>query len=149
MSELHKYRVHEENRALVEAIGRPRTVLDVGCGIGLNGAAAKRCGSHVTGIERCPESAAQARERLDEVLEIDLSDRAAVERTLANRRFDLMLFGDVLEHTERPEQVLATLTDYLEDGGHAIVSLPNVAAWTIRLALLRGRWRYQPSGRIQ
>ncbi len=141
-----KYRVHEENRALVQAIGRPRTVLDVGCGIGLNGAAAKRVGAHVTGIECCPQTAAQARQRLDEVLEIDLSDPAVVASALGDRRFDLMLFGDVLEHTEQPENVLAKLVDYLEDGGHAIVSLPNVAAWTMRLNLLRGRWRYQSSG---
>ena len=43
----HKYRVDEENRALVAALGRPQRVLDVGCGIGLNGAAAKRKGAHV------------------------------------------------------------------------------------------------------
>ena len=31
---LHKYRVEEDNRALIEAIGHPSRVLDVGCGIG-------------------------------------------------------------------------------------------------------------------
>ncbi len=139
----HKYRVEEENRALVEAIGRPLRVLDVGCGIGLNGAAAKRKGAHVTGIELSPSALAEARERLDEVLAIDIASDVS---PLDGRSFDLMLFGDVLEHLTDPAAALERLLPYLDDGGHVIVSLPNVAAWTNRLSLLRGRWDYRESG---
>lgn len=141
-----KYVVEEPNRALVEAIGRPRAVLDVGCGVGLNGAAAKRKGARVTGIEIAARSAEHARRVLDEVLPIDVTSDASVRQGLEGRRFDLMLFGDVLEHTPDPAGVLARLLPYLEEEGHAIVSLPNVAAWTVRLALLAGRFDYQPSG---
>ena len=63
-----KYVVEEENRALLANLGRPRTVLDVGCGIGLNGAAARRKGARVTGIEIVPASIERARKVLDEVL---------------------------------------------------------------------------------
>lgn len=139
----HKYRVEEQNRALVEAIGRPLRVLDVGCGVGLNGAAAKRRGAHVTGIELMPSALAEARERLDEVLAIDIARDVS---HLDGRSFDLMLFGDVLEHLADPAAALERLLPYLEDGGHVIVSLPNVAAWTNRLSLLLGRWDYQSSG---
>ncbi len=144
--EQHKYRVEEVNRALVRAIGRPRKVLDVGCGIGLNGAVAKRKGAQVTGIEIAPWAAAQAREVLDEVLEIDITDADAVARGLEGRSFDLLMFPDVLEHLVEPRQTLERLLEYLEDGGHVLVSLPNVAAWTMRLGLLRGRWNYGASG---
>jgi SAM-dependent methyltransferase len=141
-----KYRVAEQNRALARLIGRPRTVLDVGCGVGLNGEAARKKGARVTGIELDAASAEDARTRLHEVFEIDITDERALERALDGRRFDLMLFGDVLEHFAAPRATLERLLTYLEDGGHAIVSLPNVAAWTMRLGLLAGRFDYQPSG---
>ncbi|MBW2459311.1 MAG: methyltransferase domain-containing protein, partial [Deltaproteobacteria bacterium] len=145
-AEQHKYRVEEVNRALVRQLGRPCRVLDVGCGIGLNGAVAKRKGAHVTGIEIVPWAAERAREQLDEVLSVDITDGAAVTRALAGRSFDLMMFPDVLEHLAEPDQALGRLLDYLDDGGHVLVSLPNVAAWTNRLNLLRGRWDYRQSG---
>ena len=192
-----KYLVAEENLALVRAIGTPRTVLDVGCGIGLNGAVARRAGAHVTGIETDERAAAAARERLDEVLALDITDDAAVRAALGlpaddptlqvasgsgprsaaeaptrrsagagwmearaprpgprsaapaptpGRRFDLILFADVLEHVADPIAVLRRLLGYLAEDGHVVVSLPNVAAWTVRLGLLAGRFDYRPSG---
>jgi SAM-dependent methyltransferase len=141
-----KYLVEEQNRALVGTFGRPRTVLDVGCGIGLNGAAAKRRGAHVTGVEIAPESAERARAVLDEVLSFDITRDDAVAQGLGKRRFDLILFGDVLEHVSDPLAVLRRFVPYLEEEGHVVVSLPNVAAWTIRLQLLRGRFAYTKSG---
>jgi 2-polyprenyl-3-methyl-5-hydroxy-6-metoxy-1,4-benzoquinol methylase len=141
-----KYLVEEENRALCAAMGRPRSVLDVGCGIGLNGAAAKRKGARVTGIEIVSESAERARRVLDTVLPIDITSDASVERGLAGCTFDLVLFADVLEHVPDPAAVLRRLLPYVEDEGHVIVSLPNVAAWPVRLGLLGGKFEYEPSG---
>ncbi len=141
-----KYLVAEENLALVRAIGAPRTVLDVGCGVGLNGAAARRKGAHVTGIETDPGSAAEAKTRLDEVLAVDITDGDAVRAALGERRFDLILLADVLEHVADPLSVLRRLLGHLAEDGHVLVSLPNVAAWTVRLGLLAGRFDYRPSG---
>jgi 2-polyprenyl-3-methyl-5-hydroxy-6-metoxy-1,4-benzoquinol methylase len=141
-----KYVVEEENVALVGAIGRPRTVLDVGCGVGLNGLAAKRKGAHVTGIEIVEATRARAKERLDEVLAIDITSDSAVRQGLSGRTFDTMLFADVLEHVTDPVGVLRRLLPYLDDDGHILVSLPNVAAWPVRLDLMRGRFEYTKSG---
>lgn len=141
-----KYLVEEQNRALCQSLGRPRTVLDVGCGIGLNGAAAKRRGARVTGIEIVPASIARAREVLDEVLSVDISSSDALRGALGDRRFDLILLADVLEHTPDPDAALGRLLPYLEEDGHLILSLPNVAAWPVRLGLLAGQFDYQPSG---
>ena len=141
-----KYVVEEENRALVEALGRPRSVLDVGCGIGLNGAAARRLGATVTGIEIVPSSIERAKRVLDEVLAIDITSDSEVARGLGDRRFDLALFADVLEHMVDPLAVLKRMLEHVADEGHVIVSLPNVAAWTVRLGILSGRFEYQQSG---
>ncbi len=133
----------EVNYELARAIGRPRTALDVGCGRGQNGALAKAKGAKVTGIENWPASVAAARERLDEVIDADIE---ADDVDLGARRFDLIIFGDVLEHTREPRRVLDHFLPYLEDGGHVIVSLPNVAAWPVRLQLLAGRFEYAKKG---
>ncbi|MEO7328545.1 MAG: class I SAM-dependent methyltransferase, partial [Minicystis sp.] len=141
-----KYVVEEVNRALIANLGRPRTVLDVGCGIGLNGAAAKRTGARVTGIEIVPASIERARLVLDEVLAIDIGSDAALQAGLAGRRFDTILLADVLEHTADPKATIERLLPYLEEDGQILVSLPNVAAWPVRLGLLRGNFDYQQSG---
>jgi 2-polyprenyl-3-methyl-5-hydroxy-6-metoxy-1,4-benzoquinol methylase len=144
-----KYRVEEVNRALVALVGRPRTVLDVGCGVGLNGAAIKRTGARVTGLEIVPKSVERARKVLDEVISADITSDAAVREVLDThppRRFDLIVFADVLEHMVDPRAVLARFLPYLEEDGQILVSLPNVAAWTVRLGLLAGNFDYQQSG---
>ncbi|APR77671.1 O-antigen biosynthesis protein rfbC [Minicystis rosea] len=141
-----KYVVEEINRALVSVVGRPRTVLDVGCGIGLNGAAVKRTGARVTGIEIVPRSIERAKGVLDEVIAADIESDASLQNALGGRRFDTILLADVLEHTKSPRAVLERVLPYLEDDGHVIVSLPNVAAWPVRLGLLSGSFDYQPSG---
>lgn len=62
------------------------------------------------------------------------------------RSFDVLLFADILEHLLDPLAVLRRFLPYLRDGGEVVVSLPNIANWTIRLQLLRGRWSYTESG---
>jgi 2-polyprenyl-3-methyl-5-hydroxy-6-metoxy-1,4-benzoquinol methylase len=141
-----KYLVEEQNRALCSLFGRPRTVLDVGCGIGLNGAAAKRTGARVTGIEIVPASIERAKKVLDEVLVADIEREASLRDALGQRRFDLLLLADVLEHTADPRAVLERLAPYVEEDGHVLISLPNVAAWPVRLGLLAGRFEYTKSG---
>lgn len=141
-----KYLVEEQNRALCALFGRPRTVLDVGCGIGLNGAAAKRTGARVTGIEIVPASIERAKKVLDEVLVADIEREVSLRAALGDRRFDLLLLADVLEHTTDPRAVLSRLAPFVEEDGHVLISLPNVAAWPVRLGLLAGRFEYTKSG---
>lgn len=140
------YPVEERNLALTRAIGRPRRVLDVGCGLGLNGEIARGRGAFVTGLDVAAGARARAATALNEVLAADIEDGSSVAAALGGRRFDLMLFGDVLEHTKEPLEALKLLLPYLEDEGHVVVSLPNVAAWTTRLGLLAGRFDYTASG---
>jgi 2-polyprenyl-3-methyl-5-hydroxy-6-metoxy-1,4-benzoquinol methylase len=125
--------------------GTPK-VLDVGCGRGQLGGAIHDLGYRVTGIERNPEAAARAGGRLDEVVPIDLADPAVAEAALADRRFDVILFADVLEHLPDPLAVLRFYLRFLAPGGRVIISLPNIACWDRRLALMLGRFDYADAG---
>ena len=60
--------------------------------------------------------------------------------------FDVIVYGDVLEHLADPLRVLVALNRHLAPGGHALVSIPNVAHLWIRLSLLFGRFDYLDRG---
>jgi 2-polyprenyl-3-methyl-5-hydroxy-6-metoxy-1,4-benzoquinol methylase len=60
--------------------------------------------------------------------------------------YRVILFGDTLEHLVDPAELLRRLRPKLESDGVLVVSIPNVANWTMRLRLLAGRWTYTERG---
>jgi 2-polyprenyl-3-methyl-5-hydroxy-6-metoxy-1,4-benzoquinol methylase len=121
-------------------------VLDVGCGYGRNGWEIQQLGNRVTGIESDPTAAKVADERLEHVIRVNLLDYDAVRTKLAGKKFDVIIFADVLEHLPWPIGALRSYLEFLREGGSVIVSLPNVALWSVRLSLLFGRFQYTGSG---
>jgi 2-polyprenyl-3-methyl-5-hydroxy-6-metoxy-1,4-benzoquinol methylase len=124
-----------------------RSLLDVGCGAGEAGAAARRDhpGLSVTGIEIDLPLAARAREILDLVL---VGDAETILSHLAGEeaRFDVVLMGDVLEHALDPRAVLRGAARVLGPKGRLLASVPNVAHASIVRDLLLGRFDYLPAG---
>ncbi len=132
-----------EVRALVPA--RVRRILDLGCASGAVGAALKARGDvAVVGIERDPAYAADARRRLDRVVEADVEALASRAGELG--RFDCLIAADVLEHLVDPWRALRAYAALLEPGCRAVLSLPNVASWQTYWALARGTWPRRPEG---
>lgn len=121
-------------------------VLDVGCGFATTSQHIAALGNRVTGIESSAEAVAVARTRVSDIVHADLQQLDAVKAALADRRFDVIIFADVLEHLAWPIGILRGYLDLLKDGGSVIVSLPNVGLWSVRLNLLTGRFRYQETG---
>lgn len=120
-------------------------VLDLGCGGGHNGALLKRAGAReVVGVERDPGAAAEARKRLDRVVECDLS--ALDPSALGEGQFDAILASDVLEHLMDAEDVLARAVTRLRPGGAVVLSLPNVSNVYVFAQLLRKTWPRRASG---
>ena len=100
------------------------------------------CHAEFLGLEPDPARAARALTRGLDVRAICF-DRELV-RDLG--RFDIVLFADVLEHLADPQASLLLSHEVLRRGGAVIASIPNVAHWSVRADLLRGRFRYQPCG---
>jgi 2-polyprenyl-3-methyl-5-hydroxy-6-metoxy-1,4-benzoquinol methylase len=119
-------------------------VLDVGCAEGYLVRELKGRGCAVVGLEADPAAAAAARAWCDEVVEGDAEDDAVRARVAGP--FDRVLFGDVLEHLRDPAAVLRWSRGVLAPGGRAVVSLPNVAHWTARRQLARGRFPREDHG---
>jgi 2-polyprenyl-3-methyl-5-hydroxy-6-metoxy-1,4-benzoquinol methylase len=141
MQESYYTHARPEIRALVPLSAQ--RVVDVGCGEGLVGAAlkAERPGLQVRGIE-ITEAAELAKTRLD----------AAVQGTAEATpppdwpAPDCVIFADVLEHLVDPWDALRVWGDRLEPGGTAVISLPNVAHWSVVSSLILGRFAYEQEG---
>lgn len=129
-------------QAVVSAPGR--RVLDVGCGGGAFGSALKAAGAAwVAGVERHPAAAAEARARLDLLVEGDLT---TVALPFSPGEFDYVVFADVLEHVSDPEAIVRRYLPYLAPEGRVVVSVPNMRFYLVLLRLVADRWAYTDSG---
>jgi 2-polyprenyl-3-methyl-5-hydroxy-6-metoxy-1,4-benzoquinol methylase len=149
MYETETYQYFEDvNWGLLRLWGARKNldVLDVGCGFATTSQHIAERGNRVTGIESSAEAVAVARTRVSDVVHADLQQLDDVKRALDGRRFDVIIFADVLEHLAWPIGILRGYLDLLKEGGSVIISLPNVGLWSVRLGLLAGRFRYEETG---
>ncbi len=128
--------------------GRPRRVLEIGCGHGqaLLFLKRERTAEFVVGLELVPEVAAVARQNpdLDVVLTGDVEQ---IQFDFPRGYFDLIIASHVLEHVKDPWSVTRRLCDLLSPAGQFIGSLPNVrnARVTVPLILF-GKFQYTQEG---
>jgi 2-polyprenyl-3-methyl-5-hydroxy-6-metoxy-1,4-benzoquinol methylase len=131
---------HEKLLARVEPGGR---VLDVGCSAGYLSRRLVERGSTVVGIELDEQAASQARRWCETVLTGDVE---TMELPFEPGSFDVVMCADLIEHLRDPLAFLGRVRPLLRPGGRIVLTTPNVANWTIRLALLFGSFRYTERG---
>lgn len=125
------------------AQGKTLQILEVGCSAAYFGSALKAAGHIVWGIEPNHVSAAVAAQRLDHVFVGIVEDFIKCH---PNKKFDVITFGDVLEHIADPSEVLKQCHGLLVEGGAIVASVPNVTHIAIRAMLLDARWEYGDLG---
>ncbi len=130
---------------LVRLVGRDRRVLDVGCATGYLAATLRGQGCSVSGIEYEPSAAERARPHLDRLL-VGSVDELDLVGELGEACFDVVVYGDVLEHLVDPVATLERTLPLLAPGGAVVASLPHIAHGAVRLALLDGRFDYTETG---
>ena len=118
---------------------RPRRVLDVGCGCGFHDVAMASYPfvDLVHGIDYSPNSIARAN---------DVYPHVKVSRTVADfaswippERYGLVASFHVIEHLEKPDELMAFCRDACADDGHVAVFTPNRARLRNVLRRLRGQ----------
>lgn len=132
---------------LMRLIPRGSKVLELGCASGyLSGYMEQALGCRVVGLEADPSATAIASSRCTEVYTADLDAPNALDVARTNAPYDVLLAAAVLEHLKQAENILQAAHSLLKPGAMLIVSLPNIAHWSIRLRLLRGRFDYEDYG---
>ena len=120
-----------------------KLVLDVGCNKGYLKDLAPE--NEFYGIDSDSNALEYAAKKYKVVCNFDLN--SGTQSVDVGSKFDIIVFGDILEHTIYPEKVLSYFVNtHLKDEGIVIVSLPNVAHVSIRLALLLGNFNYTDAG---
>ena len=121
-------------------------VLDLGIADGSVARVLGRMGCTVSGVEIDPFAADLARSvSKGDVIVGDLNTFEFTEE-FRGKHFDVVLMLDVLEHLVDPAAVLGRLTPVVAEGGWGVVSLPNIAHVSARLALLEGHFTYTETG---
>lgn len=136
--------------AYVFAEVSPQSIcLDIGCWTGnLGEALIRRKNCVVDGLDFNPAVLEVAKRRgYQETFCINLNGRS-LDITGIDKKYDTIIFADVLEHIINPQGVLETFTNYLKPSGNIIISLPNVAFVLNRLNLFLGKWEYGDYGTL-
>lgn len=121
------------------------TILDVGCWRGALGAVVRQqVDCTIDGLDNSPEMAVAKDKGYQHLYKIDLNTK--LDLSPVTETYDIIVLGDVLEHTMRPQEIVEGLKLKLKKNGLIIISLPNVGFVLYRLTHLLGRWRYTEKG---
>ncbi|MDR2159838.1 MAG: class I SAM-dependent methyltransferase [Treponema sp.] len=113
---------------------REAEVLDIGCATGALLCALRERGWRCRGIEISPAAEYARRERGLEVSGLPLE-----ENHFQDSSFDLVLASHLIEHLNRPADMVREAYRILRPGGRFFVTTPNIAGFQARL--FGGRWR--------
>lgn len=122
-----------------------RNVVEFGCTNGRLGAAykARNPGARWIGVELQPHAAAIAERHLDGVI-IGNVDSLAAERLGGD--YDLVVFGDLLEHLRDPEAFLGLCREVSAANARLVCCVPNMGHVSVIERMLAGDLSYDAAG---
>jgi 2-polyprenyl-3-methyl-5-hydroxy-6-metoxy-1,4-benzoquinol methylase len=130
---------------VLKLVGAGKRVLELGCATGSMTRVLRDRGCRVVAVELDAEMASRAEPYCERMILGDL-DQMDLVAELGKEEFDVVVAADVLEHLKDPLAVLNAVKKHLGPGGYIVLSVPNVAHGSVRLALLQGRFRYTDLG---
>ncbi len=122
-----------------------KTVLELGPATGRVTRVLSERGCQVVAVERDGAMAPNLEPYCSRVIVGDV-ERLSLEEVFGERRFDVILAGDFLEHLAHPLKLLQDLKRYLSEDGYIVASIPNIAHGSVRLSLLNGKFEYKDIG---
>lgn len=129
----------------LQLVGMDKRVLELGAANGHVTKELKARGNSVVAVEMEEALRGELEAITDSVVITDLDDLDLIDK-VAREQFDVVLAGDVLEHTIHPRLILEEIRQLLKPGGYLVISVPNIAHGDVRLALLNGEFRYRDVG---
>lgn len=131
---------------ILRLIPQKAKVLDVGCSSGNFGAELiERKDCIVDGLDIDEKDVTEAAKKLRNVRLLDIERDSVDDIT---ERYDVIYFGDVIEHLVNPSKSLQKIKQLLKPDGRVVFSIPNMAHVTVRLQLLKGEFEHTETGLI-
>lgn len=125
--------------SLIERYSQKGRLLDIGCGKGEFLSAAKKSGWEIHGVEPSAELAQFAAAACG----IDVRPVSLKEARYLDSFFDAVTLNMVLEHVEKPRELLGEIRRILKSSGTLFIEVPNTDSLTLAMAAryfrLRGR----------
>lgn len=120
------------------------SVLEIGCDIGSTMLEIKHYFPKVElyGAELNPRSA----EIASCFANVQVANIEAEDIDFGEKKFDYIIFGDVLEHLHNPEKTVHYCRSLLKENGHILASIPNVMHYSVMRGLLQGNFTYTDIG---
>ena len=126
-------------------VGPNKKVLEIGPATSYVTKALRELGCHVTCIEIDPKAVRAAQRYANRTIQGDI-ETLDLRKTLKDERYDVILFGDVLEHLKDPSAVLKRVRPHLKRTGRVVATVPNIAHGSVRLLMLDGNFDTKPTG---
>lgn len=133
-----------EVQSIVSSLVSPYSrVLEIGCGTGALGKSLLLSKNIIyEGIEPSLERSKLARTKGLTVHNSYLTNELIGKLG----KYDSVILADVIEHIPDPSELLDLTKPLLNADGVLILSVPNVAHWSMRLSLLLGKFEYSQTG---
>jgi SAM-dependent methyltransferase len=116
---------------------RGRSVLDVGCGAGVDLARFAKGGAVVTGVDVAPSAIALARANFEQQgLRGDFHVASGEQLPFSDDSFDFVYAHGVVQYTASPQQLVNDVRRVLKPGGTAFFQVYNRISWLNALSKL-------------
>lgn len=142
----------DSNDPRVQGLGwvRPGSrVLEIGCGHGaVSRLLVETLGCSVVAVDSNPECADDVRATGASFICGDIDSPSLRDQLRAQAPFEYVLLMDVLEHLPWPERTLAALMELAGPLAYAVITVPSVVVWHVRLPMLRGDFTYRETGTL-
>ena len=137
LDQYHFEKLHHLLR-LVDFDGyRGRTVLEVGCGAGVDLARFVKGGAHVTGVDLAPSAIELARANFaQQGLQGRFEVADGEHLPFPDNTFDLIYAHGVVQYTADPRQLVMECQRVLKPGGQAVFQVYNRVSWLNALSKL-------------
>ncbi|MCL5985047.1 MAG: class I SAM-dependent methyltransferase [Actinobacteria bacterium] len=123
--------------AIIKLAGSGGKVLDVGCGDGTISRIVQDAGNDVYAIDISETAVQLAKAKGINAIRIDLENEDKLP--FEDDFFDVAIMAEIIEHFFDTDYFLAKIKRVLKNGGHIVLTTPNLASLGRRLLLLWGR----------
>lgn len=131
---------------VVRLVGTGKRVLEIGCGPGsITKVLATEGQCTVTGMELDLSAIEKVAPFCESILQADLNAKDWPTQ-LGDKRFDVVIAADVLEHLYNPWQTLEKMATLINEDGYIVISLPHVGHAAVIACMMNGNFEYRDWG---